>query len=40
VGIWFPIRIILIAWAALAIYYSNLPSAGLRQALAAAVRSA
>jgi Domain of unknown function (DUF4105) len=33
-GIWFLFRALLIAWATLAIYYSNLPSAGLRVALA------
>jgi hypothetical protein len=33
-GIWFLFRALLIAWATLAIYYSNLPSAGLRLALA------
>jgi hypothetical protein len=33
-GIWFLFRVSLIAWATLAIYYSNLPSAGLRVALA------
>jgi hypothetical protein len=33
-GIWFLFRVLLIAWATLAIYYSNLPSAGLRVALA------
>jgi hypothetical protein len=33
-GIWFLCRLLLIAWATLAIYYSNLPSAGLRVALA------
>jgi hypothetical protein len=35
-GIWFLSRIVLIVWATLAIYYSNLPSAGLRLALAVA----
>jgi hypothetical protein len=35
-GIWLLFRVLLIAWATLAIYYSNLPSAGLRVALAAA----
>jgi Domain of unknown function (DUF4105) len=35
-GIWLLCRVLLIAWATLAIYYSNLPSAGLRVALAAA----
>src|SRR6516164_3902056 len=34
-GIWFLFGVLLIAWATLAIYYSNLPSAGLRVALAA-----
>jgi Domain of unknown function (DUF4105) len=33
-GIWFLFRVLLIAWATLAIYYSNLPSAGLRVGLA------
>jgi hypothetical protein len=33
-GIWLLFRVLLIAWATLAIYYSNLPSAGLRLALA------
>jgi hypothetical protein len=33
-GLWFVFRILLIAWATLAIYYSNLPFAGLRIALA------
>jgi hypothetical protein len=33
-GVWFLFRALLIAWATLAIYYSNLPSAGLRVALA------
>jgi hypothetical protein len=33
-GTWFLFRFLLIAWATLAIYYSNLPSAGLRAALA------
>jgi hypothetical protein len=33
-GIWLLFRAALIAWATLAIYYSNLPSAGLRVALA------
>ena len=33
-GIWFLCRILLITWAALAIYYSNLPLAGLRLLLA------
>ena len=33
-GIWFLFRVLLIAWATLAIYYSNLPFAGLRVALA------
>src|SRR5260221_7089731 len=35
-GIWFLCQILLSAWAILAIYYSNLPWAGLRLALAAA----
>ena len=35
-AIWFLCRALLVAWATLAIYYSNLPSAGLRLALAAA----
>ena len=35
-GIWFLFRVVLIAWATLAIYYSNLPWAGLRLALAGA----
>jgi hypothetical protein len=34
--IWFLCRVALIAWATLAIYYSNLPSAGLRLGLAVA----
>src|SRR6202140_3088328 len=34
--IWFLCRAALIAWATLAIYYSNLPWAGMRLALAAA----
>jgi hypothetical protein len=34
-GIWFLCRVVLIAWATLAIYYSNLPWAGLRLGLAA-----
>jgi hypothetical protein len=34
--IWLLCRAALIAWATLAIYYSNLPSAGMRLALAAA----
>ena len=34
-GIWFLCRVLLIAWAALAIYYSNLPWAEARLALAA-----
>ena len=34
-GVWFLCRALLIAWATLAIYYSNLPWAGLRLALAA-----
>ena len=34
--IWFLCRVVLIAWATLAIYYSNLPWAGLRLALAIA----
>jgi hypothetical protein len=33
-GIWLLFRVLLIAWATLAIYYSNLPSVGLRIALA------
>jgi hypothetical protein len=33
-GLWFLFRVLLIAWATLAIYYSNLPVAGLRVALA------
>ncbi|MGE3783139.1 MAG: DUF4105 domain-containing protein, partial [Alphaproteobacteria bacterium] len=33
-GFWFLARFLLVAWASLAIYYSNLPSAGLRLALA------
>src|SRR5262252_7794025 len=33
-GIWLLFRVLLIVWATLAIYYSNLPSAGLRVALA------
>ena len=33
-GIWFLCRVLLITWAVLAIYYSNLPLAGLRLALA------
>ena len=33
-GIWLLFRVLLIAWATLAIYYSNLPSAELRVALA------
>ncbi|MFZ0147905.1 MAG: hypothetical protein WAM72_06080, partial [Xanthobacteraceae bacterium] len=33
-GIWFLFRALLIAWATLAIYYSNLPPAGLRLTLA------
>ena len=35
-AIWLLLRALLIAWASLAIYYSNLPSAGLRVALAMA----
>ena len=35
-GIWFLCRILLIAWATLAIYYSNLPLAELRLGLAGA----
>ena len=35
-GIWFLCQALLIAWATLAIYYSNLPWAGVRLALAAA----
>ena len=34
--IWFLCRAVLVAWATLAIYYSNLPSAGLRLGLAVA----
>ena len=34
-GIWFLCQALLVAWATLAIYYSNLPWAGLRLALAA-----
>ena len=34
-GVWFLCQVLLITWAALAIYYSNLPWAGLRLALAA-----
>src|SRR5262249_11820599 len=33
-GIWFLFRVLLITWASLAIYFSNLPFAGLRIALA------
>ncbi|HWX29691.1 MAG TPA: DUF4105 domain-containing protein [Steroidobacteraceae bacterium] len=33
-GVWFLFRVLLIAWATLAIYYSNLPSSRLRIALA------
>jgi hypothetical protein len=36
-GIWLLCKVLLIAWAALAIYYSNLPWAGLRLGLAIAV---
>jgi hypothetical protein len=36
VGIWFLCQALLISWATLAIYYSNLPWAGMRLALAAA----
>src|SRR5215472_13720622 len=35
-GTWLLFRVLLIAWATLAIYYSNLPAAGLRLALAIA----
>ena len=35
-AVWFLCRVVLIAWATLAIYYSNLPWAGLRLALAIA----
>jgi Domain of unknown function (DUF4105) len=35
-GIWFLCQVLLVAWATLAIYYSNLPWAGLRLGLAAA----
>jgi len=35
-GIWFLCRAALVTWATLAIYYSNLPWAGMRLALAAA----
>jgi hypothetical protein len=35
-GIWFLCQVVLIAWASLAIYYSNLPWAGIRLGLAAA----
>src|SRR5512141_3009436 len=35
-AIWFLCRALLVAWATLAIYYSNLPAAGLRLALAVA----
>src|SRR5262245_19210930 len=35
-GIWFLCQVMLVAWATLAIYYSNLPWAGLRLGLAAA----
>lgn len=35
-GIWFLCQVLLIAWATLAIYYSNLPSSALRLALAGA----
>jgi hypothetical protein len=35
-GLWFLLRVLLIAWASLAIYYSNLPSAELRLGLAVA----
>lgn len=34
-GVWFLCRVVLITWASLAIYYSNLPGAGLRLAAAA-----
>ena len=33
-GLWLLFRVLLITWATLAIYYSNLPFAGLRVALA------
>jgi hypothetical protein len=35
-GLWLLVRLLLITWASLAIFYSNLPSAGLRAALAIA----
>ena len=35
-GLWFPFQVLLVAWATLAIYYSNLPWAGLRIVLAGA----
>jgi hypothetical protein len=35
-AVWFLCRVVLIVWATLAIYYSNLPWAGLRLALAIA----
>jgi hypothetical protein len=35
-GIWFLFRVLLVAWATLAIYYSNLPSAALRAVVAIA----
>jgi hypothetical protein len=35
-GIWFLCQAVLISWATLAIYYSNLPWAGVRLALGAA----
>ena len=35
-GLWFLCRVLIVAWASLAIYYSNLPWPGLRLALAAA----
>jgi hypothetical protein len=38
-GIWFLCRALLIAWATLAIYYSNLPSSGVRLGLAIAFAS-
>ncbi|MGN6750488.1 MAG: hypothetical protein ACTHJS_18030 [Xanthobacteraceae bacterium] len=33
-GLWFLLRVLLVAWATLAIYYSNLPFTALRVALA------
>jgi uncharacterized protein DUF4105 len=35
-ALWLVVRVLLVAWAAMAIYYSNLPSAALRLALAVA----